>query len=953
MLKLPENKRIPDIENQILNFWKENKIFEKSVSERPEKNLYVFYDGPPFISGLPHYGHLLSSIAKDVIPRYWTMKGKRVERVWGWDAHGLTVENRVQKKLGIKKRRDIEDYGLEDFIKECYIYTSETSAEWDWYIDKIARWVDMKNAYKTTDQDYMESVIWAFKELYQKGLIYEGVRTSLFCTTCGTPVSNFEIAMDNTYKDKEDPSITVKFKVTTTGKFKDAFILAWTTTPWTIPSNRGLVIDPKEEYVLVEYKGEKYVLAKQRLEIVFAQKDHQILDTFYGKSLIGLEYRAPYDFYQANENDFKIYQFEGMVSMVEGTGVVHSAPGFGEIDTEMGYHYGLTIMLTVDDEGNLMPGDKKENKFAGLFYQDANPIISRDLEKNNLLFNNDKIVHRYPFHDRCGTWLIQKAQNSWFINVQDLKDKMLKNNEEINWVPDHLKYGRFKHVIETSPDWCISRARFWATPMPVWRAEDGETIVVGSISELENLSGEKVEDLHRPFIDRIVIKKDGKEFHRIPEVLDSWFEAGSMPYGQLHYPFENQEKFEKNFPGDYITEYIAQVRAWFNMMHRLSTALFNSNSFKNVVTTGVLAGDDGRKMSKTYENYTDPKEVLENVGGDSLRLYMMNSPLMQGGNANFDYTELKNKLRNVINPLWNSLKFFLIYGVHHQFVVPDKIEQPKTGNLLDQWILTRLHETIRDFSLNIEAYLIPQAVQPIEDFVDDLSRWYVRRSRERISGNESGALDTLYYVLYQFSKAAAPIIPFISEMLYQQLKNDQSKESVHLDFYPDYDEKLISKNKSLMEKMKKTRDYVSAALAVRMSKQVPVRQPLKTAYITKENKLDEQYLEIIKDETNIKEIKFVDSLDKYDEVTKDSEGLISVDLKITEDLKMEGAARDMTRKFQSLRKKQKLNLEDKITGYFPDNEENNKIIKEFGSEIKEKILAEKLLPGEEYKIVKI
>ena len=952
MFKVSESKSTPEIEEKVLSFWKENNIFEKSVESRDEDNLYVFYDGPPFISGLPHYGHLLSSIAKDVIPRYWTMKGKRVERVWGWDAHGLTVENSVQKKLGIKKRRDIEGYGLEKFIKECYKYTSETSEEWVWYIDKIARWVDMENAYKTTDKDYMESVMWAFKQLFDKGYIYEGVYTSLFCTTCGTPVSNFEIAMDNTYKNVEDPSIIVKFKVKTEGKFKGDYILAWTTTPWTMPSNRGLVIDPKEEYAKVESVGEVYIVAEKLISEVFKGMKHNIRDKFLGKELLDLEYEPPYKFYAATDKDFKVYEYEGMVSMEEGTGIVHSAPGFGEIDTEMGYHYGLKIMLSLDEEGKFVAGDAGKNPYEGMFYSDTNASINKDLEDRGLMFRNERTVHRFPYHDRCDTLLIQKAQNSWFVDMKKLKPGMLENNEHINWIPEHLKHGRFKQVIENAPDWCISRSRFWATPMPVWRSADGDTIVVGSIEELEKLSGQKVEDLHRPYIDEITIEKEGKEYKRIPEVLDSWFEAGSMPYAQIHYPFENQDKFEKNFPGDYIIEYIAQVRAWFNMMHRLSTALFESHSFKNVVTTGVMAGDDGRKMSKTYKNFADPREVLETIGGDSLRLYLMNSPLMIGENANFDLTELKNKSRNVLNPLWNSLKFFLIYANYHDWKPVSGKKQPESNHILDTWIITRLHEVIKDFTINIEAYIIPQALQPLEDFVDDLSRWYVRRSRERIANNEKGALEAFYYVLSTFSKVCAPVIPFIAEEIYQSLTAEDKKreESVHLEEYPAYDESLLEKNKDVVKNMKTARELVSAALSIRVNSKIPVRQPLRAIIARREYELPEEFLAIVKDETNIKKVSFVDSLDEYDEKSRDLSGMVALDLKIDDELKKEGLLRDVIRKFQDLRKKNKLNVKDKIVATYPDNEEIKVVVGKYEKELKSKILAEKLIAGEDYHV---
>lgn len=931
-LRIPEDKKITEYENDVLKYWKDNKIFEKSVELRPENNQYVFYDGPPFISGLPHYGHLLGSIAKDLIPRYWTMKGKRVERVWGWDAHGLTVENKVQKELDIKNRKDIENYGLEKFIGACYDYTSRVSAEWEWYIDKIGRWVDMHNAYKTIDQDYMESVIWAFKRLYEKGLIYEGVRTSLYCPTCGTPVSDFEIAMDNSYKDVDDPAVTIKFKVLSVGEFSGAYILAWTTTPWTLPSNRALVIDSNSTYVLVEYENEKYVVAKERYDSVF--DNGSILKEFPGSDLLDLSYEPLYEIYAATDKDYKVYSFENMVHMEEGTGIVHSAPGFGDIDTEMGQHYGLSMTMAMDDEGKFKPGDK-ENPFEGMYFKKANKFIMADLTNRGLMFKEAVITHRYPYHDRCDTLLMHRAQSSWFVDVQSLKEDMLKNNENIHWIPEHIKDKQFPQIIENSPDWCISRSRFWATPMPVWESDDGDRIVVGSIKELEELSGQKVKDLHRPFIDEIKIEKDGKKYSRRPEVLDSWFEAGSMPYAQFHYPFENKEKFEANFPGDYIVEYIAQVRAWFNVMHRLSTALFGTNSFKNVIATGVMAGNDGRKMSKTFQNYTDPKEVLETIGGDALRLFLMNSPLMVAGNANFDEVELKTKSRNVLNPLWNSTKFFFIYAKQYNWE-PLNDDMPDSADVLDKWIITRLHETIKNFAKNVENYVIPPAVKGIEEFVDDLSRWYVRRSRDRISSGDKDALSTLYYVLVTFAKASAPVIPFITENIYRSLTDE---ESVHLSEYPDYDNGVIEKNTELLTQMESDRQVVSQVLATRTSSEIPVRQPLAKFKVNRKVFFED----IVKDEVNVKEIEVIE---------KDGSLYIELDTTITPELALEKFARDTIRQIQSMRKDAGLNVEDRIDVVIGNSDEAEQLVTIFGEMIKESVGADELTIGTEYAINK-
>ena len=940
-------KTIPQLETEVLDFWKKNKVFEKSVEKNPADNSYVFYDGPPFISGLPHYGHLLGSIAKDVIPRYWTMKGKRVERVWGWDAHGLTVENKVQKELGIKNRRDIEKFGLEKFTEECYRYTSQVSAEWEWYVDKIGRWVDFKNAYRTTDQTYMESVIWAFKQLYDKGLIYEGVRTSLYCTTCGTPVSNFEIAMDNSYKDFEDPAITVEFKILTKGKFKGDYILAWTTTPWTIPSNRALVVAPQEDYVVFESEvpENRYICAKKRLEAIIGDSTHKIVDEFKGSVLLGLEYEPPYRFFASSEKEFKVYNFEGMVNMEEGTGIVHSAPGFGEIDTKMGRQYGLRVMMTIDGEGCFVQGDAGENPFYKMFYTKANPVITEDLDKRGFLFDSKKIVHRVPYHDRCNTVLIQKAQNSWFVKVEQLKKELLENNKDINWVPSHIKEGRFRLGVEQAPDWCISRNRFWATPMPVWESDDGERIVVGSIKEIEELSGQKVENLHRPYIDKVEFIKNGKVFKRRQEVLDSWMEAGSMPYAQIHYPFENKDKFEKNFPGDYIVEYVGQVRAWFYVMHVLSTALFGKASFKNVVSTGVMAGSDGRKMSKTYNNYTDPKEALTKYGGDALRLYLMGSPLMVGENANFDEMDLKNKLQRTLNPLWNSYKFFETYALSNGWSVK-KIQNNE--HVLDKWIQIRLMQLVETTVKNLENYTVPPMVRELENFVDDLSRWYIRRSRDRISSGDASALTVLYNVLLNSSNATAPLIPFLTESIYRGLRQfdgSLSEESVHLRSFTSFNYTDASSD-LILSNMEKSKKISSLVLSLRMQVGVAVRQPLSQINVIGV-KLDPEYRQLIKDETNVEKIVWSQKVFEQVDWIKIQEGDLEVGLctKITPDLKIKGDARELVRKIQDLRKEKRLTVNQKISITYPNTQEFVLAVEKMGEDIKQKVGAIELLAG--------
>ena len=950
--KAPEKKLITDFEKDVLDYWKSNNIFEKSVEKNPKDNLYVFYDGPPFISGLPHYGHLLVSIAKDVIPRFWTMKGKRVERVWGWDAHGLTVENRVQEELGIEKRRDIESYGLEKFTQACYEYTSRISAEWEWYVDKIGRWVDFKNAYRTTDQKYMESVMWAFKQIYEKGQMYDGVRVSLFCPTCGTPVSDFEIAADNSYREEEDSSITVKFKVTSDGKFKNTFLLAWTTTPWTLPSNRALVVDDKETYVSLQFENSIYILAKKRLDFVFSDKTYEVKEEFLGSELVGLEYESLFKFYSSKDGEFKVYSYEGMVTMEEGTGIVHSAPGFGEVDTEMGKHFNLTLMMTLDDEGKMLPGNQEQNPYEGMFYLKANAIILNDLVEKDVIFKNEKATHRVPYHDRCNTLLVQKAQNSWFIDIQKIKDELIKNNEDINWVPEYVKHGIFEKTIEQAPDWCISRNRFWATPMPVWESKDGDRLVFSSVKEIEEASGQKVKDLHRPYIDEIVINKNGKEYKRRSEVLDSWMEAGSMSFAQLHYPFENREKFEKNYPGDYIVEYKGQVRAWFQRMHIMSTLVFNSRCFNNVIVTGVMAGTDGRKMSKTYKNYPDSKEILNKYGGDALRLYLMGSSLMSGENTNFDETELKNKSRNVLNPLWNSAMFFLMYAETNNWEVKNYVE---SENVLDKWIKIRLNQTIGEINDNLISYNLPPVVKSIEDFVDDLSRWYVRRSRDRISSGDNEALSTLYKVLVDFSKASAPVIPFISENIYRSLREagKEIPESVHLCDFPTFEKNLTPESEEILKNMKKARDISSQVLSIRVDKAIPVRQVLNSLAILKTENLPEEYKSLILDETNVKNIELVNSLEERSSWEPDISNSIRLDLEITESLLKEGKAREFIRSIQDLRKEMGLQISDEILLTYKRDPELDEVIVLFQEDIKKKLLASDIVAGEETKVEKL
>ena len=928
---LPQNINFPSLEEEIINFWKENKIFEKSVDQRSDDDLYTFYDGPPFITGMPHHGHLLSSIAKDIIPRYQTMKGKKVKRVWGWDCHGLPAENKVEESLGLKNKKDIENIGVKKYIDECYCYVQNVSQEWEWYIDHIGRWVDFKNAYKTMDLPYMESVMWVFSEIYKKGLIYKGNRISLYCPRCATPLSNFEIAMDNSYKDVEDPAISIKFKL----KDQNTYILAWTTTPWTLPGNLALAVNKDEDYSEIKVNNENIILAKARIEAVLGDQKYEVVKQFKGDKLIGLSYEPLYNFFEVSQNDYKIYHAD-FVSMTDGTGIVHTAPGFGEDDAIFGKNNGLSIINHIDDEGKIID---QVTPFANLFVKKADPLVIEDLKSRNLLFKEEKITHSYPFCYRCGTPLIYKSQTAWYLNVQSIKDDMKTTNQKINWVPDHIKDGRFGQGIETAPDWCLSRSRYWASPIPVWECDCGEIFVPSSIANLEAKSGQKVTNLHKPEIDEVTIKCDkcGKKVHRVPEVLDCWFESGAMPYAERHYPFENKDQFPKEFPADYIIEYIGQTRGWFYTLHTLSNALFQSESFKNCVVTGTIMGNDGRKMSKLFKNYPDTKMVLQKYGGEAMRLYLMSGVIMVGENMNISEKEIEDKVKFVLLPLWNCLKYLNTYAQMHNWE-PNLNSKP-SNYVLDQWIVTKTDQLTKEFSQELDKYIIPNAIKLITPYIEDLSRWYIRQSRDRFVSGDHQALQTLWQVLVQFTKTTAPILPFITEYFWQNLVlpfDSKALESVHLELYP----KIKSIDQQLLDNMVYVREICEQGNMIRKTKQISTRQPLSKATINSSQKIDlsSDLIDIIKNELNIKNIEI-----------KLAKGnlLVKLDLNITPELKAEGDARTLIRDIQSLRKEANLDLKDKINIFAPTWPVN------FESEILSKTLGQKIVSSTQLKIEKI
>lgn len=915
--KAGSRRRAVEYEKALVEWWKKNKTFERSVEQRPIDQSYVFYDGPPFITGMPHHGTLLSSIVKDAVPRYWTMRGKRVERRWGWDCHGLPAENFVEKQLGITDRREIgTKWSLEDYIlkaRESMVANSET---WEGTIERIGRWVNFRGAYRTMDKDFMESVWWAFKTLYEKGKIYEGRKVLMYDTKFATPVSKSEVTMDNdAYQTVTDPSAYVRFKLT--AQAQPVYLLAWTTTPWTLPANLALAVKPEMEYAAVRVSGEEgvMILAASLLEKVLKGAEYEVVRTgIEGAELAGLEYEPLFkNLEQAEPESYHVLAAE-FVSDTEGTGIVHIAPAYGEDDYALAQGHQVGFADVLDENGYYLPEMAEQLHQLGVRDTDehgievwaANKFIAKCLEEAGVVWKIEYIQHEYPFNPRSKQRIIYRAFPSWFFDVQGSKPLMLEENEKINWFPGYLKHGRFAKNIEQAPDWNLSRDRFWATAMPVWKGDKGTVKVVGSYDELFELSGVRLEDYHRPWVDEIEFEIDGEHFRRIPKVLDCWFESGSMPFAQLHYPFENKEKFERNYPADFIVEYVGQVRAWFYYVHCVNTALFGRNAYKNVITTGTLAGNDGRKMSKSLGNYTDPNELMDKYSADALRFLLLSSPVLSGEDfalTDKDVSDVQRKLAMI----WNVYDFFVTYAEVDGWEAPEKLFSSEPVSLstlknpLDRWVVSRLHELNQAISEGMEEYNLPKALSGVLPFVDDLSNWFVRRSRRRFwksedDGDKAEAYLTLYTVLTQLAMLLAPFTPFLAEELYQQMTG--SGESVHLLDYPmetEVDEKVL-------DEMARARKVIADGLALRMQKseteeQIKVRQPLNRLVYAGE-KLPEMYEQIIAEEVNVKVV--------------ENGAETWLDKELTAELREEGRVRDLIRAVQAARKKAGLQVDDRI-----------------------------------------
>ncbi len=937
-------------ELEILKYWDEHQCFQKSISERPENKPYYFYDGPPFATGLPHYGHIVASLMKDVVPRYFTMRGFRVERKWGWDCHGLPVENIIEKELNLKTKQDIENYGIANFNNACQATVLKYTEEWKKTIKRMGRWVDMENNYKTMDIDFMESVWWVFGELWKKNLIYKGHKAMHICPRCATPLSNFEVT--DGYKDIEDISVTIKFKLKDNQKDfpENTFILAWTTTPWTLPGNVLLAIGKDIKYVLVKKNNsdESFILAQNRLRDVFKdyQEENFSIKELKIEDVLGLEYQPIFDYYAETNNAFRIVAAD-FVTTTDGTGVVHIAPAFGEDDYNVGKKENIPLVQHVGMDGRFKP---EVTDFAGMNVKpkgnsrETDEKIINYLKDKNLVFSEEKFTHSYPHCWRCETPLLNYATSSWFVKVSEIKDLLISNNKKINWVPEHIKEGRFGLWLENARDWAISRNRYWGTPLPVWESEDGETICVGSVNDLEKLSGIKVENLHKHIIDEIIIKKDGKEFKRIPEVLDCWFESGSMPYGQMHYPFENKDKFEQGFPAEFIAEGQDQTRGWFYTLHILATALTMGENpsikktetvpaFKNVIVNGIVLAEDGKKMSKRLKNYPEPEIVLEKYGADAMRYYLITSPVMESENLNFSENGVKEIYNRVINTLWNVVEFYKMFSSKNTKFNNDK----KSQNVLDKWIIAKLNILVSTATIKMEEYKLIDATRPIADFITDLSTWYIRRSRDRFkSENEimrDEAILTLHYVLLTLSKVIAPFMPFISESIYQLLKGE--KESVHLEDWPNLSSEETENN--IISEMETARNIVELGLSARAKKSIKVRQPLKELIVNQN--LSPEIFSVIADEINVKNIIFSKEINEKDNeknVFNQNQGIkVSLDIEIDADLKKEGIVREVIRGINQLRKESSLTIKDIINVKFSTTDELIKTsIIEFMEEIK-------------------
>ncbi len=976
----PAQPDFPELENRVLAYWASHGTFGKSIENRKDDREFVFYDGPPFANGLPHYGHLLTGYVKDIVPRYQTMRGYKVDRRFGWDTHGLPAEVETERLLGISGKADILKLGIETFNEACRDSVLRYTREWQDYVTRQARWADFDNDYKTLDLPYMESVMWAFKQLHDKGLIYQGFKVLPYCWRDETPLSNHELRMDDdVYQDRTDPSVTVRFRLET-----GEWILAWTTTPWTLPSNLGVAVGPDITYAVAQAPdGERYILAKDRVkayakELGDAEGAVNVVATLLGSELLDRKYTPLFDFLTDAElygtaNAFRVIASDD-VTTEDGTGVVHMAPAYGEADAVACQAAGIPIVLTINEQGKYLPmiGD-----WEGLHVFEANKPIIAKLREINALIRRDDYTHSYPHCWRCRNPLIYKAVSSWFVEVTKFRDRMVELNQEITWVPEHVKDGQFGKWLSNARDWSISRNRFWGSPIPVWMSDDPDyprVDVYGSLDELERDFGVRPDDLHRPSIDSLTRPNPddptgNSTMRRVPEVLDCWFESGSMPFAQVHYPFENREWFESHYPGDFIVEYIGQTRGWFYTLHVLATALFDRPSFRSCVSHGIVLGNDGRKMSKSLRNYPDVNEVFDTYGSDAMRWFLMASPILRGGNLVVTEQGIRDGVRQALLPLWNSYYFFALYANAENYVATTAVA---SENVLDRYILGKTRTLVQELAEELDVFDIAGACSALRHYLELLTNWYIRRSRTRFWDGDRAALDTLYTVLETVTRAAAPLLPMTAETIWRGLT---AGESVHLTDWPSVED--WPQDDALAGTMDLTRAVCSAALSLRKNQQLRVRLPLASLTVADPRATAlAEFADIVKDEVNVKDLvlsadpaslgaktltvnprvlgprlgKQVQEVIKAvkagdwtasagDVVTAGgvelqpgeyelkltaanpgsttalpgSGGLIALDTKVTLELAAEGTARDVVRVIQQARKDASLDVSDRIT----------------------------------------
>ncbi len=977
--EVDQQPNFPELEHEVLELWAKHGTFEASVDQRPAgtdgANEFVFYDGPPFANGLPHYGHLLTGFVKDAVPRYQTMRGRRVERRFGWDCHGLPAEVKAEQELGISGHPEINEFGIDRFNDACRASVLRFTGEWREYVTRQARWVDFDNDYKTLDLPYMESVMWAFKTLWDRGLIYEGFRVLAYCWRCETPLSNSETRQDDAYRDRQDPALTVWFRLESGER-----ILAWTTTPWTLPANLALAVGPEIDYAVVELDGERYVIADALLASYAAELGGaERVATIQGVDLIGRRYEPMFDFFadaaqHGTEHAFQVLGAE-FVSVDDGTGVVHIAPGFGEDDQVTANAAGIPTICPMDEHGRYTA---EVEPWAGTHVFDANALVARALKERGAVVRHATYDHSYPHCWRCAQPLVYRAMSSWFVEVTKFRDRLVELNQEITWRPAHIKDGSFGKWLENARDWSISRNRFWGSPIPVWRSDDPaypRIDVYGSLAELQADFGVEVTDLHRPFVDDLVRPNPDDPtgvsmMRRVPEVLDCWFESGSMPFAQVHYPFENHDWFENHYPGDFIVEYVGQTRGWFYTLHVLATALFDRPAFSTCVSHGILLGDDGRKMSKSLDNYPDPAVMFDSHGADAMRWYLLSSPILRGSDGMVTEAGIRETVRHVLLPMWNSWYFLTLYANAAGY---EGAWRTDSSNVLDRYVLAKTRDLVAATTEALDDYDLFAACQLVREYLDGLTNWYVRRSRNRFWAGDHEAIDTLHTVLSVLVRVTAPLLPLLSEAIHRGMHPDDETASVHLADWPTPDE--LPADAELVASMDLVRDVCSATLSVRKAHQRRVRLPLRSLTVATPDaaRLD-PFVDVIAEEVNVKEVRLTDDVASVateqlqlvpaklgprlgkdvQQVIRDHKagdwrvadgvvsvggrqlepgeyhlqlvasddtanaglaggaGVIALDIDVTDDLEVEGRARDLVRLVQQARRDAGLDVSDRI-----------------------------------------